>query len=103
MTSAVAPKPTLVESVTVSASPTIYPSPPSTIVTSVNIPVRDADNSVPSAVVAVMVSLTTKVPTNVVTTSSMTGTFPILRVVTLDTNAVAEDVPPTIVKPLKFK
>ena len=82
MTFAVAPNPMLVASVTVSASSIIYPSPPSTIITSVSIPVRVAESSVPAAVVATIVSLTTKVPTKVVTTNSMTGTFPILRVVT---------------------
>ena len=103
MTFAAAPNPTLVESVIVSASSILYPSPPFTIITSVNIPVRIAESSTPVAVVAVIVSPIAKAPTKVVTTNSTIGTVPTLRVVTLETNAVAEEVFPVIVNPLKFK
>ena len=73
------------------------------IVTSDNIPVRVARRSAPSPVVADISSPTWKVPLICVKTNSIIGIVPNFRVVTLDTNAVAVEIPPVIVRPLKFK
>ena len=103
LTFAAAPYPTPEASVIVTNSSTIYPSPPSTIVMSESIPVSIAESATPAAVVAVIVSPIWNVPTNVVTTNSIKLIVPILRVVTSDTNAVAREVPPVIVNPLKSR
>ena len=88
----------------VSVSPTSYPVPPSEIVTPVIWPVTVAVIVAPAAVVAVMVSPIVKDVVDLfVKINSIIGIVPNLRVEMDETNAVASEVIPVIVRPLKFK
>ena len=103
LTLAIAPYPTLVESVIVRGSSISYPVPPSVIVTPVNWELIVAETTTPAAVVAVIVSPIVNKPTLSVITNSIIEIVPSFLSVTVDTKAVEPEDEPVIDKPLKFK